>query len=309
MNEFPNEADELEHRMRVALDVEQEDIPRQPWRRVLHEVIFGVDSPAGHVFDIALLIAIIGSVVAVMLESVESINKRWHTELILVEWGLTVLFTVEYVLRIICVTRPWKYMRSFFGIVDLLSILPSYIDLFIGGAHTLSVIRALRLLRIFRVLKLVHYLKEASHLWVALKATQRKITVFLVVVLTVLLIMGSAMYLIEGPEHGFDSIPKSTYWAIVTMTTVGYGDIAPKTVLGQTLAAVAMIIGYSIIIVPTGIFSVEVVAAAQQGTRKSACMQCGLQWHDNDARFCKQCGEKLAPPEGHQGMYVPENSI
>ena len=259
----------------------------------MHEVIFETDTVTGKAFDVALLVAIVLSVLAVMLESVADIRLRWGDILFGFEWFFTILFTVEYVARMICVRRPLRYAVSFFGIVDLLAVLPTYLSLFVVGTHSLIVIRTLRLIRVFRVFKLTRYLTEARALMIALRATRAKITVFLVVLTTIILIFGSLMYLIEGPERGFTSIPKSVYWAIVTMTTVGYGDISPSTPLGQTLAAVAMIIGYSIIIVPTGIFSYEVVAAWQKAINDQACPSCGGQGHDFDAKYCKHCGSLL----------------
>lgn len=300
MSDLPTEEHqlELERRVQISLDAEEIELPPPGLRRKLHIIIFGVDTWGGKAFDVGLLIAILLSVLAVMLESVPEIRAKWGAELYAIEWGLTILFTFEYLLRMICVIHPGKYAFSFFGIVDLLAILPSYLSIFFVGSHSLSVVRAIRLLRIFRVLKMVHYLKEANHLWVALQATRRKISVFLVVILTVVLIMGSTMYLVEGPEHGFTSIPKSVYWSIVTMTTVGYGDIAPQTTLGQTIAAIAMILGYCIIIVPTGVFSVEVVAAQQRKRMSISCGACHKSGHEEDAAFCKYCGSKLPSGKG-----------
>ena len=265
-----------------------------PWQLKLNEIIFGVETPAGRAFDIVLLIAIMLSISAVMLESVQGIRARWGTELLIAEWGFTLLFTLEYLLRIICVQHRLRYAFSFYGIIDLLSILPTFLGVFIAGSHSMVVLRALRLIRIFRILKVVHCMREAELLWIALKATISKITVFMVVVMAIVLIMGSTMYLIEGEKSGFTSIPKSVYWAIVTITTVGYGDIAPQSALGQTLAAVIMLLGYGIIIVPTGMFSVEVVNASNSSTSKEiTCPNCLSSTHDLDALFCKRCGTKL----------------
>lgn len=307
---FPDpEPQELERRVQISLDAAEVDMPAPGWRRKLHVIIFGVDTKTGRAFDVALLIAILLSVLAVMLESVPEIGERWGRELYKLEWVLTVLFTAEYVLRLVCVKRPSKYAYSFFGIVDLLAILPSYLSLIIVNSHSLSVVRAIRLLRVFRVLKMVHYLREADHLWVALQATRRKITVFLVVILTIVLIMGSTMYLVEGPTHGFTSIPKSVYWAIVTMTTVGYGDISPETPLGQTIAAVAMILGYSIIIVPTGVFSVEIVAAQQRKRAAFVCNECLKPGHDEDAVFCKYCAAELPSQKSPGEIVTPSQQV
>ncbi|MDA1312999.1 MAG: ion transporter [Acidobacteria bacterium] len=262
-------------------------------RERVHAIIFEADTPGGKFFDVALLWAILLSVVTVMLESVSSIKAQYGDLLRGLEWFFTALFTVEYVLRIFCVERPARYMRSFFGLVDLVSIIPTYLSFFVAGSQSLIVIRALRLLRVFRVLKLAHYLGEAQVLMAALRASRPKITVFLGAVLTIVIIVGSAMYFIEGGENGFDNIPRAMYWAIVTMTTVGYGDIAPQTVAGQSLAALLMILGYAIIAIPTGIVSAELVRkpAGQVSTR--ACPVCGAEGHDHDASHCKYCGGEL----------------
>ena len=259
----------------------------------VYDIIFKADTPAGKAFDIALLWTILLSVLTVMLESVADISAEYGQPLRILEWVITLLFTAEYSLRIYCAPRPGRYIRSFFGLVDLVSILPTYLSFFIAGSQSLLVIRALRLLRVFRILKLVQYLREAHVLLNALKASRAKITVFLGSVLMVVLIMGATMYLIEGKENGFDSIPISMYWAIVTMTTVGYGDIAPQTVLGQVLAAVLMTLGYGIIAVPTGIVSAELVRSPNEGVRTQACPDCETQGHDFDATHCKYCGTKL----------------
>ena len=265
---------------------------RSAWRARLHEVIFESDTPAGRAFDIGLLIAIFVSVIAVMLESVPGIRREYGDELRAVEWALTALFTLEYVLRLVSVDRPGRYARSFFGVVDLLAVAPTYLSLVVPEAHTLMVIRAVRLLRVFRILKLAHFLDEAQVLVGALRASRRKITVFLGGIVTIVVIVGALMYIIEGEEHGFTSIPISMYWAIVTMTTVGYGDIAPRTPLGQLLAALLMILGYGIIAVPTGIVSVE-LAHAGRAVSRQACPSCGAEGHDPDANHCKYCGAHL----------------
>ncbi len=262
-------------------------------RARIHEIIFKTDTPAGKIFDIALLVAIVLSVAAVLLESVSGIRQRYGTALRAVEWFFTLLFTGEYLLRLACVGRPLRYARSFFGIVDLLAIAPTYLGLFIAGAHSLIVIRALRLLRVFRVLKLAHFVGEARTLRLALRESTRKIIIFLGTVLTLVLIVGALMYLIEGEKHGFTSIPQSVYWAIVTMTTVGYGDIAPQTVIGKMLASAVMIMGYGIIAVPTGIVTVELASAGKKRLSAQTCTQCGADAHDPDAIYCKYCASKL----------------
>lgn len=271
------------------------EAPLAPWRRRMHEVIFEADTPAGKAFDVVLLIVIVVSVIVVMLDSVKDIHTHYRRPLMIAEWVITVLFTVEYVARLVCIRRPLEYVTSYYGIVDLLSVLPTYLGLFFGGSHSLLVIRALRLIRIFRVFKLSRYLSEARALVIALRETRERVTVFLVVVLTMVLIIGSIMYLIEGemPDTQFTSIPRSVYWAIVTMTTVGYGDIAPQTVFGQVLAAAVMILGYAIIIVPIGVFSAEMIAERRRGVSTQACPSCAAEGHDMDAVFCKYCGAKL----------------
>ena len=265
-----------------------------PWREKIHEIIFEADTTAGKVFDVALLVVIAASVVAVSLESVESVEDDVGPGLRIAEWIFTGLFTIEYALRLLCVRSPLRYARSFFGIVDLLAILPSYLSLFIPGSQSLLVIRALRLLRVFRVFKLARYLGEVEILLTALRQSRMKILVFVAGVLTIVVIVGSLMYLIEGGEAGFDSIPRGVYWAIVTVTTVGYGDIAPQTVPGQVVASVLMIMGYGVLAVPTGIFSMEIVHAAQQARiTTKACKNCSAEGHDQDASYCKHCGSEL----------------
>jgi len=264
-----------------------------PFRARIHEIIFEADTPAGKAFDVSLMVLIILSVVAVMLESTTTVAARYGQWLRTFEWFVTILFTIEYLLRLYCVGKPARYARSFFGVVDLLAILPTYLSFIIPGAQSLLVIRALRLLRVFRVLKLAHFVGEASELREALRASARKIIVFLGAVLTIVVIVGSMMYLIEGEANGFTSIPVSIYWAVVTMTTVGYGDIAPQTALGKILASAIMIMGYGIIAVPTGIVSVELAGVTRKKITTQACPECGAGGHDLDAVHCKYCGAKI----------------
>ena len=264
-----------------------------PWRERLQEIIFEADTPAGKAFDVALLVAIMLSVVSVSLESVATIDAKYHGVLFTAEWVFTGLFTIEYVLRLICTRRPVLYARSFFGVVDLLAVLPTWLSLFFPGAQHLMVIRSLRLLRVFRVLKLGRYLSAATELRRAVWASRAKVIVFITAVLIVVVIMGSAMHVVEGGDDGFDSIPQSMYWAIVTMTTVGYGDVAPVTPLGKLLAAVVMILGYSFIIVPTGIITAELTRGYGRPVSTQACRECSLEGHDVDAKCCKYCGAEL----------------
>jgi len=262
-------------------------------RARLHEIIFEADTPAGKAFDLILLLCIVLSVLAVVLESVSGIRAEYGRLLRGAEWTFTILFTVEYVVRLICVGRPMRYALSFFGIVDFLAIVPTYLSLFVFGTQSLIVIRALRLLRVFRVLKLAHFVGEARLLRAAIRASVRKMIVFLGTVLTMVLIVGAVMYLVEGEASGFTSIPQSIYWAIVTMTTVGYGDIAPATLLGKMLASLVMIVGYGIIAVPTGIVTVEIASAHRKAISTQACPRCSADGHDPDAVFCKYCASKL----------------
>ncbi len=266
----------------------------------VHEIIFGTDTWAGKWFDILLIVSIIASITVVMLDSVAAFSNQYNRYLYRLEWGFTLLFTIEYILRLICVKQPLKYAFSFLGMVDLFSILPTYLSLFVPGSQYLMVIRVLRVLRVFRVFKLVSFMGEASTLVKAMQASRRKIIVFLMTVLTLVIIFGSLMYLIEGAQNGFTSIPRSIYWAIVTMTTVGYGDISPKTGVGQSLASIIMILGYAIIAVPTGIVSAELSLAAKKEASKqiptqAACPECVVQGHDDDAIFCRICSAHLNP--------------
>ena len=264
-----------------------------PWRARLHTVIFEADTPAGKRFDVALLWAILLSVGAVLVESVASVRDAYGAELRTLEFVFTGLFTVEYVLRLLSVKRPLKYAFSFYGLVDLLSILPTFVEVMLPGAASLRVVRMLRLLRVFRVLKLVGFLREAQILKDALWSSRRKIVVFLSAVLVLVTLLGTVVYIIEDAEAGFTSIPRSIYWAIVTVTTVGYGDIAPQTVLGQLIASLMMILGYAIHAVPTGIVGAELARSTRVASNTQACPGCGAEGHDDDARFCKHCGHEL----------------
>ena len=263
-----------------------------PLRRRLFEIVFHAEDRAGRVFDLVLIIAILASVGVVMLDSVESIQARYVGTFIAIEWFFTLLFTAEYVLRLSIVRKPANYAFSFFGVVDVLSILPTYVSLIVPGAQVLLSVRILRVLRIFRVLKLANYLDEANTLSRALAASRRKIFVFIFAVLTLVTVMGSMMYLIEGGQNGFDSIPRSVYWAVVTVTTVGYGDISPVTPLGQAVALLLMIMGYGIIAVPTGIVTVE-LNRDRERKRHEECPRCHLEEHVEDANYCRRCGTHL----------------
>ena len=261
-------------------------------RKRLYIIIFGTDTPAGKAFDIGLLVAILISVLAVMLESVPSLEYSHGKVFRVTEWLLTVTFTLEYITRIYITDKKSRYIFSFYGLIDLLSILPTYLSLIFTGTQYLLIIRALRLLRVFRILKLGRFIGEADQLGRALKASRHKIIVFLGSVLTLVTIMGTVMYLIEGAENGFTSIPRSVYWAIVTLTTVGYGDIAPKTIPGQAIASLVMILGYAIIAVPTGIVTVE-LDREKIRRRKIKCPACGKTGHAADAVYCKYCGKVI----------------
>ncbi len=271
--------------------------PDALWRRRLFIIIFGIDTCAGINFDVSLLWAILLSILTVMLESVDFIRQEYGDWLRAAEWGFTIIFTIEYMARIISIRKPMYYMTSFYGIIDFLSVIPTYLGLLVGGGQYLLVIRALRLMRIFRILKLSRYMGEASSLGSALKASRHKITVFLWAVFTIVMIMGTVMYLVEGGENGFTSIPKSIYWAIVTLTTVGYGDIAPQTALGQVLAAMIMILGYAIIAVPTGIVTAELTQAKIANRIIQKCGKCGFDNHAPDAIYCKRCGTLIESME------------
>lgn len=280
------------------------DASPKGWKHRLHEIIYEADTPAGKFFDLALFTIIIVSVILVMLESVDYIDKKYHGILLVFEWVVTIFFTVEYLARIIAVKKPFKYIFSFYGLVDFISTIPLYLSYILAGSQVLLAFRAFRLLRIFRILKLVKYIGVASQLSAALKASRAKILVFIYVVLILSIIMGTVMYIIEDSEAGFTSIPRSIYWTIVTLTTVGYGDIAPQTNLGQFMATLIMIVGYGIIAVPTGIVTVEFSRAGKTTTNKNlpndyihtstqACPACSVDGHRDDASHCYKCGEKL----------------
>ena len=265
-----------------------------PWRDYLHEVIFEADTRAGKAFDIALIIAIFVSVAVVVLSTLQAANTEPYRSIFYtLEWIFTILFTAEYIIRLVVVRRPWRYATSFFGIIDLLSILPAFISIIIPGSERLMVVRTLRLLRIFRVFKLARYLSEATALREAFYISRHKIAVFMATVLIVVLIASALMHVVEGDQNSaFASIPESMYWAIITMTTVGYGDITPVTVVGKITTALLVLVGYSLIIVPTGILSAEITDSRRKVTTR-ACSSCMAEGHDADAKFCKRCGALL----------------
>ncbi len=275
--------------------LESEELPENwsKFRERCRRIIFHSSRFEEKLFDVLLILAIITSVVIVMIESVGPIRQEYGGLLYVLEWVFTALFTIEYGVRLYVSKKPLRYVFSFFGLVDLLSILPTYIGLIFPGAHYLIIFRALRVLRIFRVLKMVQYIGEANQLYRAVWASARKIVVFMTAVVTLVLILGSIMYLIEGAENGFTSIPKSVYWAIVTLTTVGYGDISPQTPLGQMFASIIMITGYGVIAVPTGIVTAELTMAARGERNERLCQSCGETGHKETAKFCRNCGEKL----------------
>lgn len=264
------------------------------WRFKLHEVIYESNTPAGKAFDVGLLIAIFTSIIVVMLDSVVSIHVKYGNLFNTLEWIFTALFTLEYILRLVSIRKPILFVFSPLGIIDLVALLPSYLSIFVVGAQSLLVFRALRLLRVFRIFKLGQFLTEINFLTHALKGSLRKISIFLLTVLTITVILGSIMYLVEKKENGFTNIPESIYWAIVTITTVGYGDISPITPIRKFVASVVMLIGYAIIAVPTGIITHDIaIAARQKKELPEVCPNCGREGHDGDALFCKFCGSSL----------------
>lgn len=265
------------------------------WKTNLRIIIFGTDTTKGKLFDVCLLIAIVLSILVVMIDSIPSIHAKIGYELLVLEWILTVLFTIEYILRIICVERPRRYIFSPMGIIDLLAILPMYLSYFFIGTQSLLVFRALRLLRVFRIFKLNHFIAEMNFLILAFLRSLKKISIFMLFVLTLVIILGSVMYVIESQTNGFNSIPDSIYWAIVTITTVGYGDITPVTPLGKFVSSVIMLLGYSIIAVPTGIITSEIALLHRRGAEQvHTCIGCGKITHAADALYCTRCGHKLS---------------
>lgn len=265
------------------------------WREQLRIIIFQTDTVAGRRFDKTLLLIILSSLVVVIIDSIESIHHDYANLLASIEWGFTLVFTIEYALRLYCSPKPMRYAFSFYGLVDLLAIVPGVLALYYSDAQYLLIIRIIRMLRIFRVLKLGHYLKQANYLLAALRGSKQKIIVFLATVSTLVIVFGTLMYVIEGPEHGFTSIPTGIYWAIVTLTTVGFGDIVPKTPLGQMLSSLVMITGYSIIAVPTGIFTAELANAMRGEQLEHTCPVCAKNDHQPSAAFCARCGNVLFP--------------
>ncbi|MCU8029283.1 ion transporter [Shewanella sp. SM73] len=264
-----------------------------PLKRQLRTIIFGTDTPAGRYFDIALMVCIVLSVGLVFLDTVEIFHREYGQLMSVLEWVFTIIFTIEYGLRLYCANHPVLYARSFYGLVDLLSVLPSYLALLIPGANFTLVIRILRLFRIFRVLKLLRYLSEGNVLLRAMMQSSRKVFLFFFSVSLIVMVLSSVMYVVEGPDNGFSSIPKSVYWTIVTITTVGYGDITPKTGLGQAIAAFTMLIGYSIIAIPTGILTAEISQEVGRHRDLRSCNQCHKTGHDIDAMYCSRCGCEL----------------
>lgn len=265
---------------------------QKSWREKLYIIIFEAETPKGRAFDLLLIWAILLSIAVICLESIKSIKADYENIFFFLEWIFTGLFSLEYFLRVLSLKKPSSYIFSFYGIIDLLAIIPSFLGLFVGGAHSLMVIRSIRLLRIFRLLKLSRYIGEAEVLSRALLSGRHKIAVFLMAVFTIAIFMGAVMYVIEGEASGFTSIPKGIYWAIVTMTTVGYGDLAPQTDLGRFLASILMVMGYGIIAVPTGIISVEIANVTKNQTTRT-CPNCMLEGHTMKANFCRSCGSRL----------------
>lgn len=265
------------------------------WRKKIHEIIYESDTREGRLFDIVLIWVIVISIVLVMLESVKSLDEKYHDFFYYSEWIITILFTIEYILRIVTVNKPGRYIFSFYGIIDLLATLPMYISIFYGGAHVLLMLRAMRLLRIFTIMKLSSFVGASQKLKQAIYASRFKILVFLSTVIILCIIIGTVMYVIEGESSGFTSIPVSMYWAIVTLTTVGYGDIAPQTPLGQFLASVVMVLGYGIIAIPTGIVTSEFTKQERDELQLNtqSCPNCAADKHRNNAEYCYSCGSKL----------------
>ena len=274
-----------------------EDSNTKSFKQKVHEIIFEADTVTGKLFDVILLAAILLSIIGVMLESVDEIDKKYHELIIAFEWGFTILFTIEYFFRIYAVNRPFKYIFSFMGIVDLLAIIPTYLIFIFPAAHSLSVIRSIRLIRVFRVFKLSRYLRGAHTMQIALRSSRPKIIVFLLSVMLLVIILGTLMYIIESSAstNGFENIPDSIYWAIITLTTVGYGNIVPMTIFGKIVASFIMILGYGIIAVPTGIVTAEFSRKRKEKVNTQVCPDCTAEGHEVSAKFCKKCGAVLNP--------------
>jgi len=270
---------------------------RHSLKHHLYVIIFGTHTTAGRAFDISLIVAIIASLIVLVLDSIPALNAKWANVFMYLEYSFTALFTIEYLLRLYCSPKPTAYARSFYGVIDLLAILPTYLALFFPAASYISVIRMLRVMRIFRILKLVRYLQDSNILLRSLLMAKRKIFIFFSTVGILVIILGSIIYVIEGPKHGFTSIPQSIYWAIVTITTVGYGDLVPKTPVGQAIASITMLLGYSILAVPTGIITAELNQEMNAHRSLVRCPNCSRSGHDSDAHFCKHCGGELADPD------------
>lgn len=278
---------------RAMTDGAADDSRRRGLRAKLHAIVFEAETPAGRTFDIALLVLIVASVVAICVETVDDYREAWGPLLTRLEWGFTAIFTVEYLVRLYCVRRPLAYATSFYGIIDLVAVLPAYAALVFAGGHQLGTVRVIRLVRVFRVLKLVQFLGEARTLRLALRKSTPKIVVFLLSIFCTVVVIGTLMYVIEGSESGFDSIPRSIYWAIVTLTTVGYGDISPQSGIGQAVASGVMLMGYAVIAVPTGIVSSELVRSQRDATSTRSCPSCSTEDHRDAAVHCYHCGAKL----------------
>lgn len=266
---------------------------RRRWQQLTFEVVFGHHTRSGRLFDVLLIVAILASVTVTVLDTVPLLNVRHGHVFYIAEWVFTLMFSAEYLLRIAIVDRPWRYIRSFYGIVDLLAVVPTWLSLLLPGSQYLASVRILRVLRVFRILKMARYLGEATVLATALRRSSRKIAVFLFAILTIVTVFGALMYVVEGPAHGFTSIPTSMYWAIVTVATVGFGDIAPATALGRVIASALILIGYGVIAVPTGIYTAELASGLRAPRRHARCGGCGLDDHETDAEHCRRCGDQL----------------
>ena len=277
---------------KISLKLAEKNKNRSTWKRKLHEIIYEADTKAGKLFDVVLLIAILASVLLVMLESIKSFDYKYRAFLNICEWIITILFTIEYILRVITIKKPSNYIFSFYGVIDFLSTIPKYLSLILIDSHYLVTFRALRLLRVFRILKLTRYISASQNLKTAIQASKTKITVFIFFIVIICIILGTLLYLIEGAENGFTSIPTSVYWAIVTLTTVGFGDITPQTPLGQLLASAIMILGYGIIAIPTGIISAE-MSKTNVAVNTQTCPNCAAERHPDNAKHCYKCGNPL----------------